>query len=81
MDKILCQSKHSESGGCANCGGYGYLLVKETCASCGTEYWDRNRDGSTIYNGKVIRCFDGTKIKVNLPDLPTCSHCEDLSGL
>lgn len=63
MDEIRCQAKHTETGGCYSCGGFGFVLEKRKCADCGHEYWDRERRGTTMYDGKELTAYDGMALR------------------
>lgn len=77
MDKIKCQAEHVKDDGCSVCGGFGHVLLKSHCPSCGHEYWDIERIGSTVYDGKEIHCFDGTVITWRSGVSTTCSNCPE----
>lgn len=79
VEKIKCKSKHSGTGGCGVCGGYGYLIAKQkVCTECGLEGWVR--PGSwTSYEGKRWNTFDGitmTQHFRNETSVSLCPKCE-----
>lgn len=75
MAQIKCQAKHSETGGCHTCGGFGYVLEMAECPVCKRTYWDRERRGTTVYEGKQLRAFDGLELVYTLDKGAVCATC------
>ena len=75
MDRINCQGDHKD--GCHTCGGFGFILEKCKCYECGREYWDRERRGTTVYEGKRFVASDGLALVWTMKGVKCASHTQD----